>query len=148
MPLELVLEKAGRPELAAKQTFKLRSDALPLSDWPGQIDEAQIRAVAKALADGAGIEIWRVNSPAMRLTGLMTEDFILLDTNITAEHLQPGDVVLAITHGPRGKSAVLRSFEPPLLVGKNLFPALGQAQVIDHDTLTILGKVVASWRAY
>ena len=33
------------------------------------------------------------------------------------------------------------------LEGKNLFPALGQAQVIDHDTLTILGKVIASWRA-
>ena len=148
VPLELILEKAKSADDSAENNVILRNDAMPLSDWTGEVDEARMRAVARASSDGPGIEIWRVNSHAMALAGLMDGDFILINTNTTtAEHLQPGDVVLARAHGPRGKSMVLRSFEPPVLVDKNLFPAVGQVQVIDLNTLTILGKVIASWRA-
>ncbi|WP_289150249.1 LexA family transcriptional regulator [uncultured Salipiger sp.] len=106
----------------------------------------QLGIVAAALYPGKTAEIWRINSDAMALAGLMPGDFILVDPMLS-ELTRAGDIVLADSHDPkRGTQKVLRRLEPPVLVSASTDPKHQRAMVVDHNNVVIRGKVVATWR--
>jgi SOS-response transcriptional repressor LexA len=97
------------------------------------------------MGDRPGVDVWRVKSRAMALSGLLEGDFMLVDTH-AAERVRAGDVVIAQIYTRTGANTVLRRFEPPVLVAASADPADGRVHVVDGDNVVIRGKVVASWR--
>ena len=149
VPLSTVLEKAGAADFQAVEQVKpgfAESDAAPFIYGPGMADHHAHRAIATAMGERPGVDLWRVKSRAMSLAGLLEGDFILVDTH-QAERVRPGDVVIAQIYNPRGAMTVLRRFEPPVLVAASADPADSRVHVVDGQNVVIRGKVVASWRA-
>jgi transcriptional regulator with XRE-family HTH domain len=148
VPMATVLEKAGatdRPLLQQLSPGFAESDAAPFVHGPGLGEGAGPRAIAAAMGERPGVDVWRVKSRAMALAGLLEGDFILVDTH-AAERVRPGDVVIAQIYTRTGANTVLRRFEPPALVAASADPADGRVHVVDGDNVVIRGKVVASWR--
>lgn len=151
VPVATVLEKAGTLEPAAAQQIApgfTESDAAPWVAGPGlSVALSPVRSIAEALGAKPGVDIWRVKSRAMALSGLLEGDFMLVDTHLS-ERVKPGDVVVAqiYSHSTGTATTVLRRFEPPVLVASSLDPADGRVHVVDGNNVVVRGKVVASWR--
>mgnify|MGYP001611132325 CR=1 FL=1 len=151
VPLATVLEKAGVSDAPTAQQIVpgfAESDAAPWVAGPAMAEGGAVRSVASALgADRPGIDIWRVKGQAMALAGLLTGDYMLIDTH-ASERARPGDVVVAQIYNNATGSAVtvLRRFEPPVLVAASIDPADGRVHVVDGVNVVVRGKVIASWR--
>lgn len=150
VPLATVLEKAGAAEPEVAQRLRpgfADSDAAPFVYGPGLGlgESAQVRSLAQAFGEKPGVDVWRVNSSAMALGGLLPGDFMLVDTH-QAERVRAGDVVVAQIYTRSGATTVLRRFEPPVLVAASIDPAEGRVNVVDGSNVVVRGKVVASWR--
>jgi SOS-response transcriptional repressor LexA len=147
VPLATILEKAGVADAPLVQQLSpgfAESDAAPFAHAPGSGDGQQ-RSIAAAMGERPGVDVWRVKSRAMALSGLLEGDFILVDTH-AAERVRAGDVVIAQIYTRTGANTVLRRFEPPVLVAASADPADGRVHVVDGVNVVIRGKVVASWR--
>lgn len=148
VPLATVLEKSGAADFQAVEQVKpgfSESDATPFIHGPGTVEGPAHRAIATAMGERSGVDVWRVKSRAMALAGLLEGDFILVDMH-QAERVRPGDVVIAQIYTPRGATTVLRRFEPPVLLAASADPADNRVYVVDGHNVVIMGKVVASWR--
>lgn len=151
VPLADVLEKAGVTDAPTAQRATQRGfaegDAVAWqTDSPSQAET--IKSLAAAFGyDKAGIDIWRVQSQAMALGGMLAGDLFLLDTH-QSERVRQGDIVVAQIYDNRLGTAttVLRRFEPPVLVAASADPADGRVHVVDGVNVVVRGKVVASWR--
>lgn len=103
------------------------------------------RAIARILgATRPGIDLWRVNSGAMALGGMLVGDLFLLDTH-QHDACQAGDIVIAQIYSDHGASTVLRRLEPPVLVAASTTPADARVHLLGPQ-VQIRGKVIASWR--
>lgn len=144
-----VLEKAGiadAPTVQAVSPGFSESDAAPWVPGPEPAGAREVSSVAQVLGGGRpGVDVWRVKGPVMALAGLMSGDFMLVDTH-QSERVKPGDTVVAQVYSPRGATTVLRRYEPPVLVAASCDPSDGRVFVVDGVNVVIKGKVVASWR--
>jgi hypothetical protein len=148
VPLPVMLEKGGLADKSTAQQLSpgfAESDAVPFMHGPGLGEGAGPRAIAVAMGERPGVDVWRVKSRAMALAGLIEGDFMLVDTH-AAERVRAGDVVIAQIYNPRGATTVLRRFEPPVLVAASADPADGRVHVVDGVNVVVRGKVVSSWR--
>lgn len=144
--LDSFLEKAGMASAPTAQAFSpgfAEADAAPYTPQPE--NEGRERAIAMAMGQRAGVDVWRVKSNAMAMAGLIDGDFILVDTH-AAERAKAGDVVVAQIYNPRGATTVLRWMQPPVLVSASPNPADISIHVVDGINVVVRGKVVASWR--
>ena len=147
-PLDVILEKAGVTDApTAQQVMPGFSDGDAAAWIPGPVhaDTSPIKAAAIAFGERPGVDVWRVQSRAMALTGLLEGDFILVDTH-QSERAKPGDVVIAQVYNRTGATTVLRRFEPPVLIAASIDPADGRVHVVDGVNVVSRGKVIASWR--
>ena len=149
VPLATVLEKAGvtdAPTVQAVSPGFAESDAAPWVAGPGLAEAREVPTIAQALGGGSpGVDVWQVRSQAMMLAGLLTGDFMVVDTH-QAERVKPGDVVVAQVYSRTGATTVLRRYEPPVLVAASTDPADWRVHVVDGVNVVIRGKVTASWR--
>jgi SOS-response transcriptional repressor LexA len=149
VPLATVLEKAGvadAPTVQAVTPGFAESDAVPWVPGPEGNGVREITSVAEALGGNKpGVDVWRVKSQSLALSGLLAGDFLLVDTH-QAERVKPGDVVVAQIYNRSGASTVLRRYEPPVLIAASPDPAERHVHVVDGVNVVIRGKVTASWR--
>ncbi len=149
VPLSTVLEKAGVTDAPTAQAVTpgfSESDAAPWVPGPEPAGAREVSTVAQSLGGGRpGIDVWRVKGQVMALSGLLSGDFMLVDTH-QAERVKPGDLVVAQVYTRTGTATVLRRYEPPVLVAASPDPADGRVHVVDGVNVVIRGKVVASWR--
>lgn len=149
VPLSIVLEKAGVADAPTAQQMTpgfADSDAAPWRAGPKMAEDATVRGVAQTLgADRPGVDVWRVKGAAMALGGLLSGDFILVDTH-ASERARQGDIVVAQLYRAGDAVTVLRRFEPPVLVAASAAPEDGRVHVVDGINVVIRGVVVASWR--
>jgi SOS-response transcriptional repressor LexA len=147
-PLSEVLERAGVADATMAQQIApgfAESDAVA---WqPKGSGERAVPTIAEAMGARPGVDIWRVQSGAMALQGILPGDWMLVDSH-AAERVRAGDVVIAqVYDNARGVAAtVLRRFEPPVLVAASPDPADFRVHVVDGSNVVLRGKVVASWR--
>jgi SOS-response transcriptional repressor LexA len=145
-----VLDRAGvvdKPTVQAVTPGFSESDAAPWVPGPEPAGAREVSTVAQALGGNRpGIDVWRVKGQVMALSGLLSGDFMLVDTH-QAERVKPGDLVVAQVYNPRGATTVLRRYEPPVLVAASCDPTDGRVHIVDGINVVIRGKVVASWRA-
>lgn len=149
VPLAEVMERAGVLDHEDAQTIApgyANSDAAP---WTGKpADERAMRETAQSLGgERDGVTVWRVTSNAMLLSGYLTDDIILVDTHM-ADRAKAGDVVIAQIFERNSSSAItaLRRYEPPVLVASSPDPEHQRVHIVDHKNVTIMGKIVGSWR--
>ena len=141
-----VLEKAGTatPALATQlRPGFAESDAAP---WTGP--ERQPKSIAQVLGlDRPGVDIWRMKSQAMCLGGILSGDYLLVDTH-AAERAQAGDIVVAQVYNNSAGTAttLIRRLEPPVLVAASPAPDDQRVHVVDGVNVVIRGRVAASWR--
>lgn len=147
-PLGEVLRRAGVADSRTVQEIQpgfAESSAAPWTPPPGQ--GAQINAMAAALGQRPGLDIWRVRDASMALAGLLPGDFMLVDTH-AATRARAGDTVLAqvYDHARGTATTLLRRYEPPVLVAASTDPADGRVHVVDGNNVLVRGIVTASWR--
>jgi transcriptional regulator with XRE-family HTH domain len=143
-----VLQRTGMTDAPTAQAFTpgfAESDAAPFVHGPGMTESNQVKTLAQAFGERAGVDVWRVKSAAMVLGGYLPGDFMLVDTH-QAERTRAGDVVLAQIYSRDSAATVLRRFEAPVLVAASADPAEARVHVVDGVNVVIRGKVVASWR--
>lgn len=144
-----ILEKAGvadKPTVQAVTPGFADSDVAPWVPGPEPAGSREVTTIAQALGGNRpGIDVWRVKGQAMALAGMVTGDFMLVDTH-QSERVKPGDLVVAQVYNPRGATTVLRRYEPPVLVSASCDPGEGRVHVVDGINVVIRGKVTASWR--
>jgi SOS-response transcriptional repressor LexA len=149
VPLAEMVQRAGLADAPIAQQLVpgfSESDAAPFVHGPGLAENAQVKTLAQAFGERAGVDVWRVKSAAMVLGGYLPGDFMLVDTH-QAERARSGDVVLAQIYSRDSAVTVLRRFEAPVLVAASSDPADWRAPVVDGVNVVVVGKVVASWRA-
>jgi len=142
-----VLEKSGydAPDVT-RQLAPGFSESDAVAWVPGHGEGHQVPQIAKAFGGGRpGVDVWRVKSQAMALSGFLAGDFMLVDTH-EAERVKAGDTVIAQIYSRSTATTVLRRFEPPVLVAASADPAEGRVNMVDHVNVVIRGKVIASWR--
>ena len=147
-PLDVILEKAGVTDGATAQRVVpgfSDSDAAVWKPGPGLAENAPIKSVAAALGERPGVDVWRVQTRAMVLAGLLQGDFMLVDSH-QAERVKPGDIVIAQVYNRTGATTVLRRYAPPVLVAASVDPADAGVHVVDGVNVVVRGKVIASWR--
>lgn len=147
-PLDVILEKAGVTDGATAQRVVpgfSGGDAAAWRPGPGLAETASIKSVATALGERPGVDVWRVQTRAMALAGLLEGDFMLVDTH-QAERVKPGDIVIAQVYNRTGATTVLRRYAPPVLVAASADPADAGVHVVDGVNVVVRGKVIASWR--
>lgn len=147
-PLPEVLKRAGvSDEPTARHLTPGFSESDAVSWRPHGADDRQVPAMAVAMGQRAGVDVWQVKSPALSLIGYMPGDFILVDTH-AAERARAGDIVIAqVYDNAKGiASTLLRRFEPPVLVAASPEPDDQRVFVVDGTNVVIRGKVVGSWR--
>lgn len=147
-PLDIILEKAGVTDAATAQAVVpgfSEGDAAPWKPGPGLAESGPSKTIAAAMGERPGIDVWRVQTRAMALAGLLEGDFMLVDTH-QAERVKPGDVVIAQVYNRTGATTVLRRYAPPVLVAASCEPADAGVHVVDGVNVVVRGKVVASWR--
>lgn len=150
VPLDEVLKHAGVLDEQKAQRLTpgfSESDAVPFVGKSGH--EAKTRERAALFGGGKpGVDVWTVMSKTLMFEGYIPGDFILLDTH-QSERCKPGDVVIAQKYDWQGggASALLRRFEPPVLVAAGPDRADRQVHVVDGTNVVIMGKIIASWRA-
>lgn len=144
-----ILVRAGLADAPVAQAVSpgfAESDAAAWVPAPAGAESRNVQTVAQALGgERPGIDVWRVRSQVMALSGLLVGDFMLVDTH-QADRVKPGDLVVAQVYNPRGATTVLRRYEPPVLVSASCDPTEGRVHVVDGINVVIKGKVVASWR--
>ncbi len=150
VPLQEVIDKGG----VGKTHGKVRSfagysegDAIP---WAPADDNRNLSIEKTARELGAakpGVDIWKVESDAMMMAGFMPGDMMLVNTH-AALAARRGDTVLAQVYDHNAGSAitVLRRLEPPALISACADPAKWQPYIVDGNNVSIVGKVIASWR--
>lgn len=146
VPVATILEKAGaidEPTALQIRPGFAEADAAPY--LPQQGSEGREKAIAAAMGQRPGVDVWRVKSRAMALAGLIEGDFILVDTH-AAERAKAGDVVVAQIYNPRGATTVLRRYQPPVLIAASADPADSGVHVVDGVNVVVRGKVIACWR--
>ena len=147
-PLDVILAKAGVTDAPTAQRLVpgfSDSDAAAWIPGRGMAENAPIKTIAAALGERPGVDVWRVQSRAMALAGLIEGDFMLVDTH-QSERVKAGDTVIAQVYNRSGATTVLRRFEPPVLVASSADPADGRVFVVDGVNVVVRGKVIASWR--
>lgn len=151
-----ILERAGVTSPQVAQQLRpgfADSDAAP---WvapkatpmaPAPPSATRVAALAQALGQRAGVDIWQVRSRAMALEGMLPGDYMLVDT-LVAERTRAGDVVVAQIYDNTNGTAttVLRRHEPPVLVAASPDPEDRRVHVIDGTNVVVRGRVVACWR--
>lgn len=148
-PLSVVLEKAG---IAEPQVTRQLVPGFADSDaavWqPKGAEDRTVPAIAEALSQRAGVDVWQIRTRALSLMGYMPGDYMLVDTH-AAERTRAGDVVVAqIYDNTKGAAiTVLRRLEPPVLVAASPDPNDHRVHVVDGVNVVIRGKIIASWRA-
>lgn len=147
VPLATILEKAGvtKPQVAQQLTPGFtESDATPWLN-SGRADDP-VNIVAAALGAGRpGTEVWQVRGRSMLLSGYQPNDHIVIDT-YASERIRAGDVVIAQHHQPNGAAiALLRRYEPPVLVAASTDVSDRRVLVVDGANVVIKGKVLARW---
>ncbi|HBT01769.1 MAG TPA: hypothetical protein DEB47_18350 [Citreicella sp.] len=149
-PLDEVLRHAGTLEPAEAQHLSpgfAEADAVP---FIGKGSETHKAAQIAACFGGGqpGVDIWQVRRNSLCLNGILTGDFVLVDTR-QSELTKAGDTVIAQHYDWQTGSAtmILRRFEPPVLVAASMEPSEQRALVVDGRNVVIQGKVIASWRA-
>lgn len=155
-PLDQVLEKAGLIETGDQKANAVRridqaakgfseGDAEPYRAPPAAAENAN--KIAAIFGLRPGVDIWTVNTDAMRLAGYLPGDKILVDTH-KSEITRAGDVVIAqIYNWQSGEvKTVLRRHEPPVLIADSLVEEDRRALVVDGNNVVIKGKIVAQWR--
>ena len=149
VPLATVLEKAGAADPAAARQLNpgfAESDAV---QWiPKGAEDRQVPAMAVAMGQRPGVDVWKVKSFALYLMGYLPGDFILVDTN-AAERTRAGDVVIAQVYDNAKATAttILRRFEPPVLVAASMDNEDRRVHVVDGVNVLIRGKITGSWRS-
>lgn len=147
-PLDVILEKAGVTDAATAQRVVPGFSEGDASAWrpgPSMAENAPVRSVAAALGERPGVDVWRVQSRAMALAGLLDGDFMLVDSH-QAERVKPGDIVVAQVYNRAGATTVLRRYAPPVLVAASANPEDQGIFVVDGVNVVVRGKVIASWR--
>lgn len=146
LPIDVVLERAGAYDAPKAQRIAPGFSESDAAAWKGQPDEERkVLPIAQALGQRPGVDVWRVNSPALSFMGYMPGDYMLVDT-FAAERARQGDVVVAQVYDRGGATTVLRHYEPPVLVAESPDPADRRVHVVDGTNVVIAGKVLASWR--
>lgn len=148
--LSTVIEKAGMADVPTARELApgfAQSDA---AQWvpQGHAESEPARAIAQALgADRPGVDVWRMKSAAMALQGVLSGDFLLVDSH-AAERVRAGDTVVAQLHNNAAGTActVVRRLEPPVLVAASCDPEDRRVLVVDGTNVVVRGKVIASWR--
>lgn len=150
VPLQDVLVRAGIAAGHVAQQVQpgfAESDAAIWVPRDGGRDE-HAALVAEAMKSGRnGVDVWRVNSSSLALAGYLIGDYLLVDHR-DIDPVRAGTTVVAQVYDWQlGTSAtVLRRFEPPVLVAASTDPNEQGVHVVDHNNVTIKGKVIASWR--
>ena len=95
-----------------------------------------------------GVDLWTVTSTSMALGGYLPGDHIVVDSHQSGT-CKAGDIVLAQVYNWKDglKINILRRFEPPVLVSTCPNPSDDGVHVLDGKNVSLLGKVIASWRA-
>lgn len=148
-PLDEVLVRAGITDNDTASRFQPGFSDSDAARWvPKDDSQAPETAIARALgADRPGIDVWRVKTDALALAGYMPGDFILVDTN-ARDTVRAGDTVMAQVYDYQTGSAntLLRRYAPPTLVAASADLSHVTGQIVDHNNVVIMGKVIASWR--
>lgn len=148
-PLADILFRAGmatEEETQQQQPGFSESDALP---WIPKPDDRNL-IVASQLGGGRnGVDVWKVKSNSMMLAGLMAGDLMLIDT-LQRDRCKAGDIVIAQVYDYQVGNAttLLRRYDPPALVTASTDPADWRTHIVDDNNVVIMGRVIASWRAY
>ncbi|MEX0306049.1 MAG: hypothetical protein AB3N12_01570 [Ruegeria sp.] len=149
VPLSEVMERAGilnREE--AQMVNPGFSDGDAALFTPKGADQPNQDTKAAAFGgEKPGIDVWRIKTRAMQLSGYMPGDCILVDSN-QSEICRTGDIVLAqqYNHQTGTATTILRRYEPPVLVAASPDPEDERVKIVDGDNIVIRGKVIASWR--
>lgn len=149
VPLNEVMERAG---ILTREEAQIVTPGFSEGDATLFIpkDQSQASMDARAAAFGGdkpGIDVWKVTTRAMQLSGYMPGDFILVDTH-QSEMCKTGDIVIAQQYNFQAGTAItlLRRLEPPVLVAASPDPEDERVKIVDGDNVSIRGKVIASWR--
>ncbi|KAB6717737.1 helix-turn-helix transcriptional regulator [Roseobacter sp. TSBP12] len=156
-PLDEILRRAGavdaqgNPVITESSLETIRqgfseSDAEPYRASPAAMSTTN--KIAALFGQRPGVDVWTINTEAMRLGGYLPGDKILLDTH-KSEITRAGDVVIAqIYNWQSGEvKTVLRRHEPPVLIADSLVEEDRRVLVVDGNNVVIKGKVVAQWRS-
>lgn len=148
VPLAEVLERAGVANATEAEKLRPEFSNSDVIRWVAKgAEDRHVPAIASAIGQRPGIEVWIVKSLALSLMGYMPGDFVLVDT-LAAERAHAGDTVIAEVHNNlnAGSAIVLRRFEPPVLVAASTDPDDRRVYIVDGVNVVIKGKIVASWR--
>lgn len=149
-PLSEVLQRAGiANEQVAQQLAPgfSDSDAAPWIAPGGYIKQKNADILTAFGADKNGVDIWQCKSSAMALAGILSGDYMAVDSN-ASERARRGDTVIAqIYDNSTGTaSTILRRYEPPVLVAATQDQGDWGVKVVDFSNVVIRGVVTASWR--
>ncbi len=119
------------------------SEAAPLR--PGDAGPLQ-RIIAILSAEGANIDPWTLNSPALEGAGYRRGDVLLV---ALGEKPAPGDIVCAQIYDWAKSRAetVFRMYQPPYLIAATSDPAYLRPHLVDDGKVVIKGVVVHSIRS-
>jgi SOS-response transcriptional repressor LexA len=144
--VEDVLTRAGlRRERSAAQV-PMMGDVAPF-DHSGVRARMLDQMVAAIVADGYDVDVWHVETNAMRLAGYLPGDWLLVDPDAVAAAAS-GDTVIAQAYDPAsGKiKMLLRQMQKPALVAHSIDPADWPLHIVDDHSVIVRGVVIASCR--
>lgn len=148
VPLTEILERAGAASPHVVRQLQPGFSESDAAAWiPQGAEDRQVPAMAVAMGQRPGVDVWEVRTTALSLMGYMPGDYMLVDTN-QSERARAGDVVVAqVYDNAKGTATtLLRRFEPPVLVSASMAPEDRRVQIVDGVNVVIRGKVVGSWR--
>lgn len=149
VPLDEVLRRAGVLDQTQSRRIRPGFSEGDAEIWIGKnADADRLDAIAAAFGGGKpGIDVWKMNSSAMALDGILAGDFLLVDSH-QSELCRAGDVVVAQNYNWKTGDAttIIRRFEPPVLVAAGTDTDSKRVLVVDGNNVVIKGKVIACWR--
>lgn len=149
VPLSEVMKRAGILHAEEAQSIDPGFSESDVTPWIGKKEDQRTMRETSATLGGnrPGVDVWKVTTNALVLSGYLKDDHILLDTHL-ADRAKAGDIVIAQIYDWNAGTAVtvLRRFEPPVLVASSINPEDQRVHIVDGTNVVIMGKIISSWR--
>lgn len=141
-----IVQATGRPgpsgERAAGQA-RLPSNEIDGAPLELETGDARVDDAVRYLCGAENaLAPWRLNTRALEMMGYLPGDVVIVDLNGQA---QAGDIVAAQNYKGRVET-IFRIFTPPFLVAAATDRVPRPPMLVDNDTVSIRGVVVAMFR--
>lgn len=126
-------------------TSGMREEARPYAADGEKPKTPVDRAIDALINDQRGCDAWVLETDALAALGYLAGDVVIVDLNAKAES---GDIVCAQAYDWDTGTAetIFRLFEAPYLTAPSTHPRHRKPRLVDNDTVSIKGVVIASLR--